>query len=148
NKLINNGYLLLDALRGDVSVYAIATGGKVAPPETIKNLNISNNFIANNANTAISLRGVGGDKVSIENNLFYNSSRLYSSNLTEGTIELVNVTNIEIKNNYNYYTLDSETFSGIIPGGLTKTNSITLEGNTNLNYQTIDGEVQSIVVNK
>lgn len=148
NKLINNGYLLLDALRGDISVYAIAAGGKVAPPETIKNLYIFNNFIANNANTAISLRGVGGDNVSLENNLFYNSSRLYSSNLTEGAIELVNVTNIVIKGNYNYYTLGSDTFSGIIPAGLTKTSTISLEGNTNLHYQTIEGEVQSIVVKK
>ncbi|MFA6801638.1 MAG: InlB B-repeat-containing protein, partial [Acholeplasmataceae bacterium] len=146
NKFINNGYLLNEALRGDISVFAIAEGGNVAPSGTISNISIYNNFIANTANTGISLRGVGGDSVFVEENLFYNTARVYSSNLTEAAMELVNVEGISIINNYNYYTLGSLTYSGIIPAGLTKTDSILLEGNTNLNYQTSDGEVQTYYV--
>lgn len=146
NKFINNGYLLNEALRGDISVFAIAEGGKVAPSGTISNVKIANNFIANTANTGISLRGVGGDTVLVENNLLYNTARIFSSNLTEAAMELVNVEGISIINNYNYYTLGSLTYSGIIPAGLTKTDSITLEGNINLNYQASEGEVQTFDV--
>ncbi len=148
NKFINNGYLLNEALRGDVSVFAIAEGGNVAPSGTISNVTITNNFIANTANTGISLRGVGGDSVVVSNNLLYNTARVYSSNLTEAAIELVNVQDISIVNNYNYYTLSSLTYSGIIPAGLTKTDSIALEGNTNLNYQIADGEVLTYTVSQ
>src|SRR5690606_18912155 len=55
---------------------------------------------------------------------------------------------ISITNNYNYYTLDSETISGIIPSGLTITDTIILEGNTNLRYQSVDGEVATLYVAK
>ena len=122
-----------EALRGDISVFAIAEGGNVAPSGTITNVNINNNLISNTANTGISLRGVGGDTVFVTHNLFYNTARVYSSNLTEAAIELVNVQDISITNNYNYYTLGSLTYSGIIPAGLTKTDSINTENNTNLN---------------
>jgi uncharacterized repeat protein (TIGR02543 family) len=141
NKFMNNGYLLQEALRGDISVFAIARGGQVAPSGTIQNVSIVNNFIANTANTGISLRGVGGNTVFVENNLIYNAARVFSSNLTEAAIELVNVQGISIINNYNYNTIGSLTFSGIIPAGLTKTDSIVLEGNVNLSFQTADGEV-------
>ena len=147
NKFINNGYLLLDALRGDVSVFAQAEGGKVAPSGTISNVTIENNFIANTANTGVSLRGVGNNVV-VGNNLFYNTARVYSSNLTEAAVELYNVTNISIINNYNYYTLGSLTYSGIIPSGLTKTDTIVLQNNVNMNYQTIDGETQTYHVSQ
>lgn len=146
NKMINNGYLLIEALRGDISVFAIAQGGHVAPSRTIENVTITNNFIANSANTGISLRGLGGDTVAITHNLFYNTSRIFSSSLTEGAIELVNVEDILITDNYNYYTLDSLTYSPIIFSGLTRPDSVHLSQNVNLNFRSADGDVQSFEV--
>ncbi len=146
NKLVNNGYLLGEGLRGDISVFAIGSTAIVAPSDTVKNVTIENNFIANGGNAGISLRGVGS--TTVENNLFYNVARVYASEMTECCIELENCAGILVKGNYNYNTNDSSTFSGIIPCGMTNTDDITLEGNTNLRYQETDGEVPNTEVKK
>lgn len=72
NKLINNGYFL--SLRGDISVFAIADGGMVAPSGTLSGIEIYNNYITDSGNAGISFRGVGGDTSYIKNNLFYNAA--------------------------------------------------------------------------
>lgn len=145
NKFINNGYLLGEGLRGDISCFAIGSEALVAPAGVVKDIEIKNNYISNSGNAGISLRGVGDANVS--NNLFYNVARVYISGV-ECCFELVNCADITIKNNYNYNTNDSATFSGIITGGLTKTDDITLSGNTNIKYQEISGEVPNVQVNK
>lgn len=147
NKLINNGYLPYGSLRGDITAFAITSNGTVAPSGTIKGIKISNNYIENSANAGISLRGVGTD-TDINNNLFYNVARKSASEMTECVLELENVSDVKVSYNYNYYTLESETFSGIITAGLTKKENIILTGNTNLNYQEISGEVSNTLVSK
>lgn len=147
NKFINNGYIPNGSLRGDIAVFAYGNGGKVAPPETIINTKISNNFFANSANTAISFRGAGKNTY-IKNNLLYNPGRLPSSSLTEGGIELENVTNVLIEGNHNHYTLESETFSGLILAGLTKEETIELKDNVNLSYSSESGNQEVVYVDK
>lgn len=148
NKLINNGYLLYNALRGSVAVFAIAEGGLVAPSDTISGIRISNNFISNTGNAGISLRGVGAPDTVIESNLFYNAGRTSSSEMTECAVELENVNDIELKNNYNYNTLGSDTFAGINIAGTTDTKTITLTDNYNLKYKEYDGVVPQVEVSK
>ena len=145
NKLINNGYLLDEGLRGDISCFAIGSEALVAPKDTIKNVTISNNYISNSGNAGISLRGVGSSVA--ENNLFYNVARVYVQGL-ECCFELVNCGGVTLSDNYSYNTNTSETFSGIITGGMTKTDEITLKDNTNIKYQVIDGSVRKVTVNK
>lgn len=147
NKLINNGYLPYGSLRGDITAFAITSNGTVAPSGTVRGVQISNNYIESSANAGISLRGVGTD-TDINNNLFYNVARKSASEMTECALELENVSDVGVSGNYNYYTLESETFSGIITAGLTKKENITLNANTNLNYQEISGEVSNTLVNK
>ena len=146
NKLLNDGYLL--SLRGDISVFAIGSSAQVAPAGTLTGIEISNNFIYNTGNAGISLRGVGGGDSYVKNNLFYNAARVSASEMTECCIELDNVSNIAIEGNYNYYTLESETFSGIVPAGKTDTATIALTDNYNLRYQDLSGEVQQVEVRK
>ncbi len=146
NKLINNGYLLGEGLRGDISAFAIGSGALVAPSGTVTGIEVGNNYISNTGNAGISFRGVGNSDV--RNNLFYNTARVYASILTECCIELENCAALAIDGNYNYNTNASETFSGIIPSGTTKTEEITLSNNINLKYQEIDGDVPNTRVSK
>lgn len=146
NKLINNGYLLGEGLRGDISAFAIASGAIVAPSGTVTGIEVTNNYISNTGNAGISFRGVGDSAV--KNNLFYNTARVYTSILTECCIELENCAALTIDGNYNYNTNDSESFSGIIPAGTTKTDEIVLTNNVNLKYQELDGDVPNLRVSK
>ena len=146
NKLINNGYLLGEGLRGDISAFAIGSGALVAPSGTVTGIEVTNNYISNTGNAGISFRGVGDSTV--KNNLFYNTARVYASILTECCIELENCAALAIEGNYNYNTNDSESFSGIIPSGTTKTEDIALTNNVNLKYQEIDGDVPNTMVSK
>ena len=146
NKLINNGYLLGEGLRGDISAFAIGSGALVAPSGTVTGIEVTNNYISNTGNAGISFRGVGDSTV--KNNLFYNTARVYASILTECCIELENCAALTIDGNYNYNTNDSESFSGIIPSGTTKMEDIALTNNVNLKYQEIDGDVPNTVVSK
>lgn len=88
NKLINNGYLLGEGLRGDISAFAIGSGALVAPSGTVTGIEVTNNYISNTGNAGISFRGVGDSTV--KNNLFYNTARVYASILTECCIEAGN----------------------------------------------------------
>lgn len=148
NKLINNGYLLYNALRGSIAVFAIAEGGIVAPSGTVSGISIENNFISNSGNAGISLRGVGAPDSAISSNLFYNTGRVSASEMTECAVELENVNEIELVNNYNYNTLGSETFVGINTAGTTDTKTIVLKDNYNLRYKEYDGEVPQFDVIK
>lgn len=145
NKLINNGYLLGEGLRGDISCFAIGSEALVAPQDTLKNITISNNYISNSGNAGISLRGVGSSKAN--NNLFYNVARVYIQGL-ECCFELTNCGGVTLSGNYSYNTNSSPTFSGIITGGMTRTEDITLQDNVNIKYQVIDGNVPQIDVSK
>lgn len=68
--------------------------------------------------------------------------------MTECAVELENVNEIELVNNYNYNTLGSETFVGINTAGTTDTKTIVLKDNYNLRYKEYDGEVPQIDVFK
>ena len=68
--------------------------------------------------------------------------------MTECAVELENVNEIELVNNYNYNTLGSETFVGINTAGTTDTKTIVLKDNYNLRYKECDGEVPQIDVFK
>lgn len=146
NKLMNNGYFF--SLRGDISVFAIADGGSVAPSGTLTGIEIYNNYITDSGNAGISLRGVGGKGSYINNNLFYNAARVSASEMTEGCLELENVSDIAIKGNYNFYTGGSPTHAGIITAGLTKTDTLVMSNNFNLNFQVLGGEVKKVNVGK
>ncbi|MDR0831801.1 MAG: hypothetical protein LBM99_02765 [Bacillales bacterium] len=140
NKFINNGYLPLGSLRGDVASFAITSNGTVAPIDTIKEINISNNYFSNTANAGISLRGVGSSNIS--DNLFYNVAR--KTDMVEGCLELENAGGILVNGNYNHNTSGSETFAGIILAGLTSKDNITLQDNYDMQFQSFDGEITII----
>lgn len=151
NKLVNNGYILEDALTGSISVFAIAENAIVAPAGTIYGIEVTNNFIARSGNAAVSLRGVGkyeDIETNVADNLFYNVARVSSSEETECALHLVNVADINVSGNYNYNTNGSETFAGINALGETDPETIHLDGNYNLNYREASGEALIVEVAK
>jgi hypothetical protein len=142
NKLINNNYLY--GLSGDIAIFA--TANEVAPVGTITGITVENNFIAKNGNAGIAMHGVGNSQINY--NLFYNTARTVVNPLYESAIELYNAGNLKIEGNYNYNTLESDSFAGIIPSGLTDTATIELKNNSYLKYQEIAGEVTTTEVSK
>lgn len=146
NKLINNGYLLLGAIPGDISFFAHSSVNTNAPAGVISGIHIENNYIAKNGNAGIAFHGVGDSE--IKNNLLYNVARVYITALAECALDLANSGDILIKGNYNYNTNESPTFSGIITSGSTDTRLITLEDNFNLRYQDLGGDVATYQVAK
>ncbi len=134
NKLINNNYLY--GMYGDLAVFAMAT--QIGPAGTIKSIEVANNFIAKNGNAGISFQGVGDS--SIHDNFFFNCARATQSVSYEAAIEFYNATNITVTGNYNYNTLQSATFAGMIADGLTDTTTIYDSNNDYLEYLVDDSE--------
>lgn len=135
NKFMNNGYLT--AMVGDIYVHATAT--IAGPVGTIKNLGISNNFFARSGNAAVCFSSCSDSY--LKNNLFFNTGRHSLGELYMCCIYATNSGYLNIEGNYNYRTIDSESFAGIKTGGLTDTQTITLEKNVNINYEVVTGEV-------
>ena len=150
NKFLNNGYLLTDALRGDVAVFAYAESAMVGPSGTITGTVIENNYFTRGGEAGISLRGAGGsaEATRIKDNLFNNVAEVSSSENTECCIELDNTCDITIEGNYNRNTSDSDTFSGIVTAGRSEPQFITLKDNVNIRYQEISGEIAKVAVKK
>ncbi len=134
NKFINNCYIRPEPLYGDIAIFAIASNASVAPSGTINTAKINNNFIANNGNASISIRGVGESEIS--NNLFYEPSRIQPSGDTFNCIiHMYNCADIDLLNNYNHYTLNKN-LSGLILQGKTAPDSINLDAsNKNIEFQ-------------
>ena len=136
NKFISNNYLTGGTLYGDVSIFAIAKNGAVAPNGTIKGATIENNYFYNNGNSAISLRGVGDS--TIKDNLFYDVSSSQPNGEAYNCIfSLSNTSDVTISGNYNQYNL-TKGLSGIIPQGTTSKDSINLIDNKSIEFQVID----------
>lgn len=149
NKFMNNGFYTEDALRGDISAYAITASGEVAPPETITGIRITNNFFYQSGKTGISLRGAGTAESFVKDNLFYNCARyVYDDDGMKCCVELNNVSNLSIEGNYSEYTGSDELYSGIITAGLTDTDTIALKDNHNFGYQEITGDISDTNVHK
>lgn len=127
NKFINGNYLFGHA--GEISVFA-NSDLSTAPPATIKNIEISNNFFSKNGNAAISLASSSQSK--ILSNLFHNSARRTSNVRNETAIILSNTIDSEVKNNYIYNTLGSSTFIGLTPIGFTDMTKIQLSNNVGM----------------
>lgn len=145
NKFINNGYLRLGSLYGDIAVFALGSAA-VAPKNTLYGANVNNNYIENSGRAGIAFYGVGNSQ--INNNLFYNTGRSSEGTDTECAVALQNASGISLSGNYNYYTLESETWGGIITTGLTKREEITLTNNTRLTYKEEGGEAPEFTVSK
>lgn len=142
NKLVNNNYLM--SLAGDIYIFARATN--LGPVGTITDVSIKNNFIAKNGNAGVSLQACADS--SVENNLFYDNARVNRGESYNCALELSNSGRLNVKGNYAYNTLDSETYAGIMTGGMTDTTTIALEGNINLGYQVIEYEATTTEVLK
>lgn len=133
NKFINNAYLKEGTLLGDISIFAIANNSTVAPKGTLTNMNIENNFITQNGNAAVSLRGVGDS--TLKDNLFYECSRTQPSGDTANAIiHGYNVGNITLEGNYNQYTLDGGA-AGINLQGMATSEDFNLTGNYNIDFK-------------
>ncbi len=142
NKLVNNNYLM--SLSGDI--YVFARSSSLGPVGTITDVSIKNNFIAKNGNAGVSLQACSDSAV--ENNLFYDNARVKRGELYDCAVELNNAGDLSLQGNYVYNTLDSETFAGIITGGLTDTTTVDLKNNVNLAYQVIEVETTTTEVLK
>ena len=128
NKFINNCYIKPEPLYGDISIFAISNNGTVAPSKTLHDITIENNYINNNGNASISLRGVG-DNTNIKDNLFYECSSSQPSGETFNCLfHLYNCESITLDGNYNEYTLDNG-LSGIVTEGRTTESGITINDN-------------------
>ena len=128
NKFINNCYIKPEPLYGDISIFAISNNGTVAPSKTLHDITIENNYISNNGNASISLRGVG-DNTNIKDNLFYECSSSQPSGETFNCLfHLYNCESITLDGNYNKYTLDNG-LSGIVTEGRTTESGITINDN-------------------
>lgn len=134
NKFINNCYIKPEPLYGDIAIFAISNNASVGPSGSINDVTIENNYVANNGNASISIRAVGDS--TIESNLFYNPSRMQPSGDTFNCIvHMYNCADIDLLNNYNYYTLDRD-LSGLILQGKTSPNDINLDAsNKNIEFQ-------------
>ena len=136
NKFINNCYIKPEPLYGDISIFAISNNGSVAPAKTLHSMTIENNFITNNGNAAVSLRGVG-ENTNIKDNLFYecSSSQPSGEDLYNCLFNMYNCEDITLDGNYNHYTLGNN-LSGIITEGKTSEDGITiLENNTSIKFK-------------
>lgn len=132
NKFIGNIFLPPEPLYGDVSVFAISNNSSVAPKNTLKNFNISNNFFTSNGNAAICLRGVGNS--TIDHNFFYECCKYQvSGEQTNCLLNSYNSGPITMSNNYSYYTRDLG-MSGIYLQGLSTEDDIALTNNTNIDF--------------
>lgn len=137
NKFISNCTIKPGPLYGDISVFAIAQSGTVAPAGTLRNVLIENNFMTDNGNAAVSMRGVGDSTV--KNNLFYNCSSSQPSGETCNTVfQFNNCDGITLDGNYNYYDLNLGQ-EGILCQGLTSADMIDLkDNNVGIAFQTSD----------
>ena len=91
-------------------------------------ITIENNYISNNGNAAISLRGVGSN-TNVKDNLFYECSSSQPSGETFNCLfHLYNCEDIVLDGNFNKYSLDNG-LSGIITEGRTTESGITINGN-------------------
>ena len=138
NKVMNGCYLANGALTGDTALFANSKTGNIGPKGTIKGLQYSNNFVANNGTAALSLRATSDNTV--EDNLFVNVAVL--ENMTEtvkSVLSLNNTGNTVIKNNYNYNER-SQNLNGLVLRGLSGTNDVTLEDNFDIDFERVEGE--------
>lgn len=136
NKFVGNDYLSNGNLYGDISIFAIANNGVVAPKGTIKNCNIENNFFTENGNACVSLRGVSSSL--IKDCFFYNaSSSQPSGDAYNCLFSLSNTGSLTIEGSYNQYNLGNG-LSGIIPQGSTSDEDVELKDNQNIAFQVID----------
>lgn len=136
NKFIGNDYLSNGNLYGDISIFAIANNGVVAPKGTIKNCSIENNFFTENGNACVSLRGVSSSL--IKDCFFYNaSSSQPSGDAYNCLFSLSNTESLTIEGSYNQYNLGNG-LSGIIPQGSTSDEDVELKDNQNIAFQVID----------
>lgn len=147
NKFISNCTIKPGPLYGDISVFAIASNGTVGPAGTIHNVLIENNFMTDNGNAAVSMRGVGDSTV--KNNLFYNCSSSQPSGETcNAVFQFNNCDGITLDGNYNYYDLGLGQ-QGILCQGLTSEKMIDLrENNTGIAFQESDDEGPRVTVSK
>ncbi len=146
NKFINNNYLSYGNLYGDVSVFAIANNGVVAPKGTLKNCDIDNNFFTQNGNACVSLRGVSASRV--KDCFFYDVSASQPSGDAYNCIfSLSNTGNVTIEGSYNQYNL-GQGLSGIIPQGSTSPDEITLTDNKGIAFQVIDDVGPEVTISK
>ncbi|MDR2201756.1 MAG: right-handed parallel beta-helix repeat-containing protein [Clostridiales bacterium] len=146
NKFINNGYASINAISADVSVFAFAESSVVAPSATLKEADVRNNYFESSGRAGVAFLGVS-DSV-IDGNLFYNTGRTSAETDFECAILLQNADSVTVSRNYNYYTMESETWAGIITKGLTKPDRITLTDNSNLYFQELDGAAPEYSVPK
>ena len=136
NKFINYCYIKPEPLYGDISVFAISNNGTVAPAKTLHDITIENNYVTNNGNAAVSLRGVGKN-TNIKDNFFYecSSSQPSGEDLFNCLFNMYNCEDITLDGNYNHYTLGKE-LSGIITEGMTSEDGITiLDTNTAIKFK-------------
>lgn len=146
NKFINNNYLSYGNLYGDVSIFAIANNGVVAPKGTLKNCSIENNYFTENGNSCVSLRGVSNSEV--KDCFFYNASSSQPSGDPYNCLfSLSNTGDLTIEGSYNQYNLGNG-LSGIIPQGSTSDEDVTLKDNQNIAFQVIDDVGPEVDVSK
>lgn len=142
NKFIGNCYTKPGPLYGDISVFAIASNGLVAPKGTMHDMLIENNFISRNGNAAVSFRGVGSSTV--KDNLFNETSYTQPSGDAMNTIfQLTNCTDVTIQGNYSNYTLGNG-LSGLTFEGTTAPSDVTAMDNINIKERE-NGEAGPIV---
>lgn len=142
NKFIGNCYTKPGPLYGDISVFAIASNGSVAPKGTMHDMLIENNFISRNGNAAVSFRGVGSSTV--KDNLFNETSYTQPSGDAMNTIfQLTNCTDVTIQGNYSNYTLGNG-LSGLTFEGTTAPSDVTAMDNINIKERE-NGEAGPIV---
>ena len=133
NKFINNCFIKPEPLYGDISIFAISSNATVAPAGTLHGITIENNYIAKNGNSAVSLRGVGGNSI-IKDNLFNECSQSQPSGDTFNAVfHMYNVADVTLSGNYNNYTLGNNQ-CGIMTEGKTVEAGITLDNNTNIKF--------------
>lgn len=131
NKFLNNLYLPGEPLPGDLSVFAIAKEGVVAPKGTVHDITIENNFFTGNGNAALSFRGVGNATVS--DNFFYECCKNINSDALNCILNAYNAGPVTVSGNYSHYTLDKG-MSGIILQGLSTESDFALNGNTAIDF--------------
>ncbi|MDR0856491.1 MAG: hypothetical protein LBM78_03680 [Clostridiales bacterium] len=146
NKFLNCGYAQSDATPGDVSVFAVGNNAVCAPPATLTDASITNNYHERSGRAGVALRGAGSTDIS--GNLFYNTGRTSAGTDFECAVFLENAAEIAVSGNYAYYTEESETWAGVVTAGLTRRESVTLSGNTNLAFREEGGNVPEYQVTK
>ena len=135
-----------DIVGGEIGIGAYGKEWISAPAGTIKNITVTNNFIANTARRAISVTSAGG--VNILNNLIYNPALKANNIQNDCAIAVSESSDLYFGGNYILKETPSENFASLFSDGTVPEEEFTFVNNKNLAFKEVDISVEPDSITK